>query len=710
MFKPTVIAIDFETADSKGASVDFWKPDFRALSCAFSWVSSEGELKRAYREGEEKVAAYLRKLAKDQIPLVAHNLQFEYGVTKARFPWFPLELLKYDTMRLVQVHDQGGKDTYDDSMLSLEDELAWLEGKIEPKTGLGLEAAASRILPSIWHSHKQRYYAYLRENHGIPAGKEGANLHLLPSDQLEAYNTADTDITLLIFRSLTQKFASDGYDWSLDHQLHLGAIKRLVDLKISGIKVRRSNLVTFVTETDKEMAEITARFRAYHEEPIARIEAARKEAWVGGLKTEKGREKRRATLEEKREEWEFNPRSTTQLATLFVDTLGVQPTFWTKESKKTASKRKDNPNMKPFIPNPSFRAVHLSSYGDGGKILEKLKKRQIVCKQASNLLGLSETDGRWHVELRACGTKTGRFAGGGSGDIRLNVQALGRREQGLMENLLPDDGCELASIDLSAGEPTVTAHYSQDKNYFNACFNMVGKAPYLDQSGILQIDDIYLMGASKAPTGRESILEAYHTKWGGLTFAERWLEDNLLPEKDRVIRGQLAGVRKFHKPVMLALQYGQMPKGMVMFAYDQGLSLSPKDAQAFWKAYWYDLFPDVRKLSERLQATFKRRGYLVNEFGYRMVPERASLCLNYQIQSSVSGIMKVYEEKLFAAAPFAQYKGTIHDEVIPQYPISKREDMRIAAQRATDSLNKDLNWSVNIRTGFVVGSNFFEAK
>lgn len=710
-FKPSVMAFDFETADSRGASVEFWRPDFRALSCAFSWVSADGELKRAYRVEEHSIAAYLRKLARDQIPLVAHNLQYDYGVTKARFPWFPLELMKYDTMRLVQVHDQGGKDApTDEAMLSLEDQLAWLEGKLEHKTGLGLESSASRILPSIWHGHKQRYYAYLRENHGVPPGKEGRHLHLLPPDMLEAYNTADTDITLLIFKALTKKFAEDGYDWNMDHYLHVGAIKRLVDLKIQGIPVNRPALQTFVEKTDIEMKDITDRFAIHHADPIGKIETARKEAWINGPKTEKGRNKRALDVEAKRDEWEFNPRSTKQLAHLFVDTLGIQPTFWTKEAKASKQKRKDNPNMQPYMANPSFKAVHLSSYGPGGKILETLKKRQIVGKQASNLLELSATDGRWHVELRACGTKTGRFAGGGSGDVRLNVQALGRREKGLMENLLPDPGCELASIDLSAGEPTVTAHYSQDKNYFNACFNMVGKAPYMDAEGILQIDDIYLMGASKAPTGKATMLEAYHTTWNGLTFAERWLEDNLLPEKDRVIRNALAKTRKFHKPVMLALQYGQMPGGMVSFAYDQGLSLTPKDAQEFWRAYWYDLFPDVRKLSDRLRATFKRRGYLVNEFGYRMVPERDSLCLNYHIQSSVSGIMKVYEEKLFTAAPFAQYKGTIHDEVIPQYPIGQREAMKVAAQRATDSLNKDLNWTVNIRTGFEVGANFFEAK
>ena len=38
------------------------------------------------------------------------------------------------------------------------------------------------------------------------------------------------------------------------------------------------------------------------------------------------------------------------------------------------------------------------------------------------------------------------------------------------------------------------------------------------------------------------------------------------------------------------------------------------------------------------------------------------------------------------------------------------EQFRIDNNRATDSLNEDLNWSVKIRTGFVPGKDLYSAK
>ncbi len=133
-------------------------------------------------------------------------------------------------------------------------------------------------------------------------------------------------------------------------------------------------------------------------------------------------------------------------------------------------------------------------------MLVNVKKRGLVLTQNRTLSELSKLDGLWHQDFKACGTKTGRYAGGGG----LNVQGLARKEQGLLSYVLPEEGFSFVSVDLGAGEPSVTSHFSKDKNYYAACFGMVGKAPYYDQQGVLQIDDIYLAGASVAPTGKQS--------------------------------------------------------------------------------------------------------------------------------------------------------------------------------------------------------------
>jgi hypothetical protein len=700
MYTPKLVAFDFETADSNGASLEFYKPDFRALSAAFSWRNSKGQLSHAYCEGEQAIADQLRVIQEKGLKLAAHNAQFEYGVLQCRFPWFDRSLLEVDTQRLMQCYDSGGVDGRgkSENELSLEEQLLFLEGKLEIKTGLGLTSCAKRVLPKEWHNHKEPFYKYLREQHKVKKGQEGKHLHLLPPDMLEAYNTADTDITLLLGEAVQASFERIKYDWRFDHYLHMSAISRIVDAKIRGIPVDRKLLEDFVNVTEAEKAGIVAAFREFFANEIEFIETKRREAWVNSLATERGRSSRERTVFERPKMWRFNPRSTRQLKLLFVDTLGIEPKFWTKESKASKKKRDADPSLPPYVPNPSFKAAHMGTYGEGGSILEKLKKRELVSKQAKNLLKLSEFDGRWHFDLRACGTKTGRYTGGSSGPVKLNIQALSRKEKGLMSALLPEAGYTAVSIDLSAGEPTVVAHYSQDENYIATAFGMVGKEPYW-KGDLLLLDDPYLSFASVSPLGAAEIRKA----WDEGLFAT-WTKDS------DAVKAKLKKLRAFHKTLFLALLYGQGPKGMVAFAADNGQVLALEMAKKVHTAFWKKLFPKVDGLGERLKLRFERQGYLVNAFGFRMVPEQARLALNYTIQSSVSGIMKIFEMKLLSATPWALYAGTIHDETIVFVPTERLDEFKVIAAKATDSLNDDLQWTVKIRTGFAPGNNLYEAK
>ena len=284
---------------------------------------------------------------------------------------------------------------------------------------------------------------------------------------------------------------------------------------------------------------------------------------------------------------------------------------------------------------------------------------------------------------------------------RLNIQATARRDSGLMSSLIPSPGCVFVSSDASAGEPTVTTHYSGDKNYYDACFGMVGKAPFYDGL-VLKIDDIYLTTMSVSPIGAEDMREAFHSRYGSVTFSEQWMIDS------EVIKKQLKNQRTFHKILALGLGYGMGPKKMVKSAYEKGYQLEFNQAKAFFKAYW-SLFSGVRALSERLAEQVEQDGYLVNQFGYRMTPDPHK-AFNYLIQSTVSGIMHVFCAKVFSIAPYAKFVTVIHDELIAEIPKDRIDDFRLVIQQATDSLNDDLKWSVRMRFGFAVGSNLYEAK
>jgi DNA polymerase I-like protein with 3'-5' exonuclease and polymerase domains len=685
--RPSIVAFDFETT-----GLDYWNPNFRVLSCAFAWQGDDGRIKTRYLVGEEDIASQLKIIAEQKISLIAHNALFELGCILYRFPHIDDTILKIDTKRLVQCYDNGGKDVKSANPMSLEDELAALNGELKTKTGLGLESAVTRLLPRDFHNHKQPYYTWLRENAGVKKGEEGANLSLLPDEMLEAYNTMDAVVTLMLYNIISDKFISEGFDWSFDHQLHMSACKRIAIAKANGVKVDRERLSLSAKEVRTSITNTQEEFLALYKNEITLIDCERAEAWVNTPTTEAGKRKRKD--KGMPEALKFNPGSTKQLAELFIDRLGIKPVFWTKESKASRATRSKNPDKSAFVPQPSMRAAHLPSYGEGGLILANLKKRQLVLLQENKLLALSDQDGRWHMDLNACGTKTGRYTGGGG----LNIQALARKEKGLMGCLIPEDGYEFSSIDLSAGEPTVVAHYSGDVNYRAVTFDLVGREPsYVD--GLLLLDDPYLSFASLSPLGSSEIAKAWQSGEFG-----NWVTDQ------ESVKSKLKKIRALHKTLFLALMYGQGPRGMVNFSADQGVSLDIHTARETHHRFWNVLFPRVGRLARQLESQFERQGYLYNAFGYRMVPEQPRLALNYTIQSSVSGLMKILEDMFFQLAPWAHYVTTIHDETIITYPTDRREETKAAMQQATKQLNDYLQWSVEIRTGWATGNTLYEAK
>lgn len=410
-FKPSIIALDYETALLDGTpSVEYYRPDFRVTSAAAVWRSEDGTTKSVYFEGEEAVSEFLAKVSRVNIPCVVHNFQFEYGVTKFRFPGCE-RVIQVDTMRLAQVADNGGKEAQRDfKPRTYLEELDEAEGSYT--TGLGLQAVASRWLGSELQNHKEPAYRWLRETAGVKAGQEGKHLHLLPADLMRAYNVADAIVTLHLYDRLTSEFQRVGYDWTLDHSLYTASAKRIAEAKGRGVRVDRDALCKYRDDVLAEIAAIEDAFKSEYAGPIAEIESEYAEAYIYALKTERGQAQRRAHVAAGTADIRFNVGSNKQLARLLVDKLGIQPKFYTEESKQSKARRKDSPNLPPFQPSPSLKAAHLGTYGKPGEMLIQRRKRLLVLKQVENLLELSALDGRWHADLRACGTATGRFAGG----------------------------------------------------------------------------------------------------------------------------------------------------------------------------------------------------------------------------------------------------------------------------------------------------------
>lgn len=278
-----------------------------------------------------------------------------------------------------------------------------------------------------------------------------------------------------------------------------------------------------------------------------------------------------------------------------------------------------------------------------------------------------------------------------------------------MTCLLPDEGHKVVSVDLVSAEPTVTCHFSRDPMYRYACFDGVGKTPHFKafkQYNVLMLDDIYLMTMSISPFGADKMREAFHTKYNGLTFQEQWLKD---PEYIQKV--VLKKERALHKIMALGLAYSMGPAKLVKQAYTNGYTINKSQATQFFNAYW-TLFERVRSLGLWLEQDYKKRGYITNPFGYRLVPhhKESYKCLNYFIQSSISGMMHVICDKFFTVTPYAQMKTVIHDEIVMDIPSDKLDDARALMNKSVEHMNNELKWSVPVRTGWAVGDEWYSAK
>ena len=402
MASASLVCIDYETAlvhedGTTEASLNAYLPNFRSISCAFSWQDS-GKIFSDFCIGEAEIRKRLDILQATQVPLLVQNISYEMYVSMYRFPEYKLNWA-YDTMRLVQNWDNGG-DKYAFETIFIEgDTPDEDEIKKAPLSGLGLVNSLKRVFGSEYVDHKEEAYAWIRAN--VPESKNkkpGFYLDKLPQDLLRTYNIGDTEQTLRLYNRITQYFSEIGYDWRPDHQLYLSTVRLVNVAKYRGVRVDRELLAGNIKTVSKQIEDISNSFTSTFAVPIAAVEKDKLEAYCLKPKTEKGRLKRRLKAVPGSEIWaehiKFNEGSNKQLAELFMGKLGIVPRFFTAKGQ------------------PSFKSSLLSQWGQGGEMLLMRRKRLIVLKQMEALLELSEWDGRFRPSLRVASTATGRMSGG----------------------------------------------------------------------------------------------------------------------------------------------------------------------------------------------------------------------------------------------------------------------------------------------------------
>jgi len=277
--------------------------------------------------------------------------------------------------------------------------------------------------------------------------------------------------------------------------------------------------------------------------------------------------------------------------------------------------------------------------------------------------------------------------------VNLNLPAMARRDEQFTRTWLADPGFTFVSQDVVSLEPSVTAHFTQDKRYRWATVDGIGKEPYYD-GDVLMIDDVYLMTASVLPPTMHKIREA----WDAGIF-KNWLTDS------EMVKKTLKTPRSFAKICALGLGYGMGAKKLQKTCEEAGVILSFPEAKAVKNRYW-DLFSGLRQFAETLAFRAEKDGFIINPFWYRITPEPHK-AFNAFIQSSASGVLDLYCLELFDDKyPWIEFRALIHDEQICQIPTDKKQEFLEISEIAVNNLNTSLGWSVPIRLGTVFCETF----
>lgn len=371
------IALDIETrGPDMCSSFRWWQPGFNIQSLALSWRDGL-DIRSWFSAEPDKIEAAIHKLAATERPLIVHNLAFEKGVFETLYP--DLKFNWYcDTMRLAQLHDNGG-DWRDQVFLGDE-----LDEEESPDLGLSLEAVASRVLQRDLHHHKDERDEYLRSL-GVRS-KFGSYIHLLPSDVLERYNIADTSTTLEIYETLAPLL--DGI-WQKDWEFYSNRTRLMNSAYRRGTLIDIETLERYVYEINRNVDMIEAEFATFLSQSI--------DLWSKRFNTNPQ---------------DFNPGSGKQLKELFCGIMGMTGKHLTKKGEEKVRK-KELTREEALKQYPSFQSKHLSDWGDGGLLLAKRRKRLLVLSQVLSTLHMARMgQGRCHPEQRVAGTRTNRVAGG----------------------------------------------------------------------------------------------------------------------------------------------------------------------------------------------------------------------------------------------------------------------------------------------------------
>lgn len=464
---------------------------------------------------------------------------------------------------------------------------------------------------------------------------------------LAKYAALDAYSTMQVFKKLVPWFDQHDY-WQMLNQMmdYSILLQKNTDLGIIvdtiGIEKAHKRLLTM-----KEAAK--KRFLKELKNEISSLEHDWADRRIAGYK----REYNKARYAAHPEEWErFNVNSDAHKRELFYEKLG-NPVVNLTESKKPSV---DGDTIK------RFSGDYIGAY------LKYEHANTISTSFSGPYIEHSRASGRLHPGFNICGTVSYRLSG-----FKPYLLNAPFDERGILRNMKCDDGYIGVHADLSAIEPTITAHYSEDKSLLKVFRDGLG--------------DIYL----------DLALELFPN--------DKELQDGYCPNIPikKEVKERFSKQRKVAKVIQLAVQYTGTGHTVSKNLIKDGIPTTVEEANGYVRAYWKK-FRKVAEWNYQLKKVNEKERMLRNVIG-RIIrvpdPEYKDLS-NRFIQSSAHDCLIIWVLEIYR---LCKERGVnikpilldCHDSTSNQVPANQVESLKSIYKEALDNINTLLSLCVTIK-------------
>lgn len=515
----------------------------------------------------------------------------------------------------------------------------------------GLKDAQKEVLG--WEKTNEEELAREVEAKGGKLKKGDHYLASLPT--LARYACLDAQSTYLLYRKLSRWFAFNEYHWAM--RLMMGYNELLEKNTRHGVSVDRIGLQKAVSRLTKTAEAAKLRVDKLLKQEILGLE----EAWADRKITEYKREYNKVFYRNHPEQWErFNWNSDSHKRELFFDVLGLTVSERTPGGSASTSADSITAALRD-VTDPRVRKA-LQGY------LKYEQANTLVTSFGNAYLSSSVADSRLHPGFNICGTVSYRLSG-----FKPYLLNAPFNEHQLLRHLKCDPGYIGVHTDLSAIEPTITAHFSDDPSLVKVFGQGNG--------------DIYLdLALELFPHDRE-LQEVYNP--------------NVPVTKE--VKERFKKQRDISKVIQLAVQYTGTEFTVSKNLTKRGFPTTLEEARVYVTRYWKK-FKKVQRMNDRLRELNRQQGYLRNVIG-RIIqvpnPEYKDLG-NRFIQSSAHDVLVLWVTKIYrvCAERGIDIKPVLldcHDSTSNQVPIEQASDLKRVYEETLEELNQELGLSVRIR-------------